>query len=549
MESSGSQPDRIIVNARILTVDTAFRMVEGAAIAGGRFVAVGTSDEIREQAGPETIVDDLDGAIVLPGLIDAHNHLLSTSRILRQVALYDCRSIDDVLERVAQRVASVQPGEWIVGRGWDESLLDQRRHPTRWELDRVAPDNPVVLNRVWNKLVANSAALAAAGIKRETPDPPKGERYAGGIDRDPETGEPAGLFWDRAKEMILGTIPEPSQDELVDALAAGCQAYHAVGIVSVAEPGLHDLELAVYRAARAQGRLSVRTNMLLGAWGYVPAARESELKPWIREMRAMRTEDDDLLRIDGVKFMLDGGVGDRTARTYEPYLDEPDNHGQFVVDPDAFPELIRFVHDLGWSIDVHTCGDAAQDLAVQSLATAMEAAPNPEVQHRVHHAYFPRAATMTLMAKHGIAALVSSPFLVHLGESFVASVGEARAACMMPMTSYLRRRVPLAGTSDSPVADYNPWVGMYGAISRTTVTGRALDPSERIGREDAIRCYTRWAAAATGDSDSRGSIEPGKLADLIVIDRDPLAASDEEIRETRVLKTMVGGDWVWEQEA
>ncbi len=538
--------DRVLLNARIYTLDAQFQVAEAVAIRDGRFVAVGTTSEMRELTEAGTQIEDLAGAVVLPGLIDAHTHLLSTSLVLREVQLYDCRSIPEILDRVRERAAQTPPGQWIVGRGWDEALLAERRHPTRWELDRAAPDHPVVLHRVWNKLVANSAALAMAGITRATPDPPADTRYAGGFERDPETGEPTGLFWDRAKELVLDAIPEPSEAQLVEALRYGCRAYNAAGLVGVAEPGLDVPEIRAYQRLRDDGQLTVRADLLLGAWGYVPAEREPELEGWIAAMPVYGGFGDDLLRVAGVKFLLDGGVGDRTARFYEPYLDEPDNIGQWVVDPEEYPRLVRWVHERGWSIDTHTCGTAAQDLAVEAYIEAQAAAPNPRLRHRVHHAYFPSQEAVQSMAKHRIPALVSTPFLLHLGDSFIASLGLERAARAMPMATYLSAGVPLAGTSDAPITDFNPFVGIYAAVTRRTVLGRELDQSERISREEALRSYTVGGAYALGQEGVRGSIEPGKLADLIVVDRDPLAVDEQSLKETRVLRTMLGGAWVYE---
>jgi predicted amidohydrolase YtcJ len=256
-------PDLILVNGAIHTVDDANPRASAVAIRDGRFVAVGDT-EILDLAGPLTRVEDLGRAAVVPGLIDAHNHLQATGRMLREVQLYDTRAILESVARVAARVRETPRGEWVVGRGWDESLLREGRHPARHDLDAVSPENPVVIHRVWNKLVCNSAALRAAGIDRETPDPPADVLYGGSFERD-EEGEPTGLFRDRAKELITNHIPKPTEEERVAAVAAACRAYYAVGLTGVAEPGLYPPEIRAFDRARREGALTVRTDMLMAA--------------------------------------------------------------------------------------------------------------------------------------------------------------------------------------------------------------------------------------------------------------------------------------------
>ena len=533
---TGLRPDLILVGGRIHTLAAA-GTGSAVAIAGGRVVGVG-GDELRDLAGPGTVVEELGGATAVPGLVDAHNHLLHTGGVLSQVQLYDCRTLGEVVDRVAARVRSARPGEWILGRGWDESLLVERRHPTRRDLDPVSPDNPVLLERVWNKLVCNSAALRVAGIDRSTPDPPAGVLYAGRIERDAD-GEPTGLFTDRAKELVRRHVPEPDEDELVAYVEAACRAYNAVGLTAVGEPGLWPHELrALHRAAR-EGILTVRTDAELGGWGFGQPEDELGLRDRVAGLGVSGGFGDDLLRLEGVKMMPDGGLGDRTARMLEPYFDG--SRGEWVVDPDELPELIRFCHDLGFPVDCHTCGDECQELVVRAYATAQEASPKPWLRHRVHHAYFPTAEALRLMARHRIPAVVSSPFITNLGESYVVSVGEERAARVMPMRAYLDAGVPLAGSSDSFITDFNPWVGMYAAATRTTVTGRVLGVSERLTPLEALRSYTLGGAYATGREARLGSLEPGKLADLVVLDRDPLVVPPEELREVRALATFLGG--------
>ncbi len=538
-------PDRILVNGAMHTVDDGNPTATAVAIRDGRFVAVGNDDEIRALAGSATRVEDLGGAAVVPGLIDAHNHLAATGRMLREIQLYDTRALPEIVERVAARVRETPPGQWVVGRGWDESLLVEGRHPTRHDLDIVSPDHPVVIHRVWNKLVGNSAALRAAGIDRETPDPPADVLYSGSFERD-EGGEPTGLFRDRAKDLITGHIPEPTEEDRVAGIAAACRAYNAVGLTGVAEPGLYPEEIRAFDRAKREGKLTVRTDMLLAAWGFGAPETEDGLQERFENLGVGGGLGDDLLRLEGIKLMIDGGMSDRTARMFDPYQDEANNRGTWVVEPKRLVRLIRWVHDLGWPMDIHTCGDEAQETVVQAFAQSQRENPKPWLRHRVHHAYFPTQSSLDAMAGAGISAVVSSPFLTNLGEGFVNSVGPERASRAMPMRTYLDAGVPLAGSSDSYITDFNPWVGIHAAVNRTTATGRDLGKAEEaVTPEEALRSYTLGGAYVTGREDRQGSISPSKLADLVVLDRDPLAISPAELDQVKPTATMLGGEWVF----
>lgn len=537
-------PDLVLTGAIIHTMDPAAPLAAAVAVKDGRFVAVGSDDEVLPLAGPGTAVHNLGGATVIPGIVDSHNHLLMTGTMLRQVQLYDCRSVGEIVSRVAERARSLPPGAWIVGRGWDESLLEERRHPTRHDLDAVSPDHPVVIHRVWNKLVCNSAALRAAGISAATPDPPADVLYSGSFERDGH-GEPTGLFRDRAKEMITNAIPEPSADDLVDSIATGCDAYLRVGITAVAEPGLYPEQMRAYARARREGRLSVRTDMLVAGWGFGAPEIEAGLQERAEFIGLEGGLGDGMLRFAGLKMMPDGGMSDRTARMFDPYLDQPDNVGTWTVEPERLVELIRWTHDHGLPMDIHTCGSEAQEVVVRAFAAAQRANPQPWMRHRVHHAYFPTPAALALMAEFRIPALVSSPFLANLGEGFVNSVGEERAARAMPMRTYLNAGVPLAGSSDSPITDFCPWVGMTAACTRRTALGRVLGPEEALTAGEALRSYTSGGAFGMGRERDLGSIEIGKAADLLVLDRDPFALAPDALWEVWPTATMVGGAWAF----
>ncbi len=535
-------PDLILTGGGVHTMDAYQRTATAVAIKDGRFVGVGLDDEMRSLAGLGTIEEPLDGRTVIPGLIDAHNHLLSTGFLLQELQLYDCRSIPEIVERVQNAASQAPPGTWIVGRGWDETLLAEERYPSRYDLDPVSPHNPVLLHRVWNKLTCNSAALRAARIDRASPDPPAGVAYGGSFDRD-EHGEPTGLFRDRAKELITAALPARTAGDLVRSIEIASQRYNAAGITTVGEPGLTPPEVRAFHRAHREGRLSVRTEMMLAGWGFGTASIESALADRFASIGIMTGFGDDMLRVGGVKFMPDGGIGDRTARLLEPYLNEPGNRGHWIVEPDELRRLIRFVHDLGFAIDTHTCGDETQQVTVEAYAAAQEANPQPWLRHRVHHAYLPTQRALELMATWRIPAVVSNPFLHSLGESFVQSLGYERASRMMPIRTYLDRGIPLAGSSDSPVAVFDPWIGFHAAITRETVTGTVLGATERITRAETLLSYTMGGAFALGREREIGSVEPGKLADLVILDDDPLAVSPERYLDWHPRATMVGGIW------
>jgi predicted amidohydrolase YtcJ len=539
-------PDLILTGGIVHTMNAYDQTVTALAIKDGRISGYGADDEMLALRGMGTVHQDLAGRTIIPGLIDAHNHLLATGKMLRQVQLYDCRSVAEIVERVAIAVRNAHPGEWILGRGWDEGLLAERRHPTRFDLDLVSTENPVVLHRVWNKLAANSMAMHLASIDRNTPDPSPDRAYGGSFERD-ESGLPTGLFRDRAKELITGFVPSPDEDDLVASIETACRAYNAVGLTGVAEPGLYPHETRAFQTAAREDKLTVRVDILVAAWGFGSGDDEPFLKERIEHIGLQGGFGDDLLRLEGVKLMPDGGVGDRTARMFEPYLDEPENRGQWVVDPEELPSLVKWVHDLGFPIDAHTCGNEAQEVVVNAYAAAQESNPRPWLRHRVHHAYFPTAVTLDLMRRHRIPAVVSNPFITNLGESFVTSLGEERASRVMPMRTYLDSGIPLAGSSDSSVSDFNPWVGMYAATTRKTVTGRVLGQQERITTREALRSYTIGGAFATGRERIAGSLEPGKLADLVLLNDDPLTMPPDDLKDMKPVATMLGGRWVFER--
>lgn len=533
-------PDLILTDARILTLDDDMPEAEALAIKDGEILAVGTSAAVEALAGPHSAIRRLAGRRVIPSINDTHNHMMSMGKVLNEIQLYDARSIDDIKERVAERVATSPPGSWILGRGWDESLLSDKRFPNRHDLDEVAPNNPVVLERVWNMLLANSAALHAADIGRNTPDPPADILYSGRIERD-GNGDPSGVFRDRAKRLVQDVIPLTTMAEREHYIRTACSEYNRLGITSAAEPGLFPDQIHAYQNVLGSQHLTVRVSLCVGGWGFGTQSDEETIERRIEDMAVYTGYGNPWLRMDTVKFMPDGGVGDRTALMFDPYEGEPDNRGQFVVSERDLFAHVAYCHAQGWSVDCHACGDRMIELVARAYAQAQERNPNPAIRHRIHHAYLPTAAALELMREQRIPALATIPFLTNLGESFVTSLGEERASRIMPLRTYLDADVPLALGSDAPVTTHNPFVGIYAATTRKTVYGRELGPDERISRIEAIRAYTRDAAWVTFEDDIKGTLSPGKLADMAVLDRDILSIPEGEIKETCSALTIVGG--------
>lgn len=533
-------PDLVVTGASISTMQSDQPDAEALAIKDGLILAVGRSVDVEALAGPATRVVHAGGRRVTPGINDTHNHMQSMGKVLNEVQLYGARSIADIKELVAQRVRESPPGSWILGRGWDESLLSDGRFPDRHDLDEVAPNNPVVLERVWNMLLANTAALHAADVGKHTPDPPSDVLYAGKIEREP-SGEPTGVFRDRAKRRILDAVPLPTAGEREHYITTACKAFNALGITSIADPGLFPPQIRAYQNVYRDASLTVRVSMCIGGWGFGAPEDEQTIEDRIEHSGIYTGYGDPWLRVDTVKFMPDGGVGDRTALMFDPYEGEPDNRGQFVVSERDLFHNVDWCHDRGWSVDCHACGDRMIELVARAYASAYDRQPSSHIRHRIHHAYLPTETSLALMQEYRIPALATIPFLTNLGESFVASLGQQRAERIMPLRTYLEAGVPVALSSDAPVTTYNPWVGFYSAVTRKTVYGRELGASERISREDALRLYTAAAAWVTFEDDIKGSIAPGKLADVIILDRDVLSVPEEEILDVQASMTIVGG--------
>lgn len=519
--------DVIFVGGRIYTLDPRVPEATGVAVAGGRISAVGTAAEVLAQRGPKTTVVGIDGRTLLPGFYDAHQHQVYAGLAKRQV---DGRatSIDELSARIARAAGERNGAEWIEGGGYDESLLAERRQPTRGDLDRASPAHPCFVTRTCgHALVANSLALAAAGIDRSTPDPP-----GGWIDREPGSGEPTGLLREAAMQMVRRVVPQPSRAELEAAILDAAGSNLRLGITSVWEPSVEPNHVEAYEALEASGRLPMRVTM-----AHKKVLRSGEDVPIPQGFRRER------LSLVAVKLFQDGAIASWTAALSSPYVGQPDNCGILQWPQPELDALVTEIHGAGLQASIHAIGDEAIRSALRAIEAALRAAPRPDHRHRIEHCGLP-LGTLPLELKELAVIPVLQPSFLHFhGDTYFANLGEVRSERLYPVKTLLEACGVVAGSSDGPVVpDLNPLHGIRTAMLRTTASGRILGAGDAVSLEEGLRLYTHDAAYAAHEEDLKGTLVPGKLADLVVLGADLESVPPAELDAVEVELVLVGGE-------
>jgi len=534
--------DLVLYNGKILTVDKNFSTVEAVAIKNGIFIAAGSKNEALKYAGNQTRKIDLNGKTVIPGLIDSHNHMMRTGvSFLKDVQLYHCEAMSDVLEAIGQRARELGPGKWVVTSGqWHESQLREKRLPNREELDSVAPDNPVYVARGGHTTVVNSKAFEIAGITKETADPPGGE-----FKRDPVTGELTGLLFERpAQSMIQKHIPPTTYDEVIDGLRYVLRKYNEYGIVGVSEPGFYvgPSSFTPYYVLWKNNELTVRTRLMIRAWKPEDAKSATEY--------LHQGFGDDILKVSGIKMLLDGGV--ETALLNEPYeivhgeQEKENYHGVQVISTENLKGVCKIAAENGWHVETHAVGDAAIDLLVNTYAEINRTIPIKDLRWTVMHIFLPTQDALDKMKECGIWC-TAQDHPTYLGANQVKYWGQERGTYAIPLRKLVDEGFIVGGGSDSNVVNFDPYLSLWWMVTRKTVTAGTLGPDQKVSREEALRMYTINNAYFTFEEDVRGSIELGKWADLVVLDRDYMNCPEDEIREMRPVMTVVGGKIVYEK--
>ncbi len=527
--------DLVLYNARVYTMDAAHPYAQAVAVAGNRFLAVGDDDDLCPLLRPGGQAVNLEGRCVIPGLIDAHIHLgwYSLGLYQNQVDLDNVPTKAEALARVAEVARRTPPGRWIQGGGWNKNLWAEsgRGFPTAADLDAVAPDRPVALqDKSHHALWVNTQALELAGITAATPDPPGGE-----IVRD-EAGRPTGILLETAAEIVQHAIPEPDVETMAAALRQGIAQALSRGLTGCHEPG-HPTVLAALQVLRARGELKLRMLVHLPADG-LEAAASLGLRSGL---------GDETLRIGGVKIFADGALGPQTAHLLAPYEGTVDKTGIPTLTAEELDDLVRRAHQAGLSVAVHAIGDAANRAVLDAIHKAHHAlrpTHHATLPDRIEHLQLIHPDDLSRLARLGVVASMQPIHATSDMEMAERHWGR-RCAWAYAWRSVLDSGATLAFGSDCPIETLDPLAGIHAAVTRRRADGlpgpEGWVPAQRLTVAEAVQAYTLGAAHASGEDHLKGSITPGKLADLVVLSQDIFQIDPMEILNTRVEMTLFDG--------
>jgi predicted amidohydrolase YtcJ len=537
--------DVVVRNAFVRTLDAQDAAVQAVAVRGDRIVGLGTNAELESLIDDRTRVLDAGGRIVLPAFLDTHSHLNDAALTREYRVDYEtlqARTLAEALAPIRTRAIAQPLGTWIQGANFNEHLLAEQRYPTRWELDEMAPDHPTMISSIgWHMVAANSLALKLGGISRDTPDPPGGK-----IDRD-ERGEPTGVLRERGKGRLdprapNSAVPPASTAERLAALRAAQRYHHQHGIAGVHVMVRGPEEVLDFQRLRAAGELQMRVQLLI---------RGVEAQTRLEDVLALGLGSgfgDDWLNLGGIKLSVDGACIWRNAAIYEEYPCDPGNHGIVRIEQDELDEKVALCHQAGLRVAVHAIGQRAVDMALDAFDRALAAEPRADHRHRIEHAYLPtRPGQFERMRALDLLLSTQPSFIESFGDGWRHVFGESELGGVMPLKTALGLGLRMQANSDFPCSPLNPFLHLRSAVARQTRQGAVLDPAEAISVSQALRLLTTEAAYAGFAERRAGSLELGKLADLIVVSDDPFTVRADQLDQIRVDATMVGGELVYQR--
>lgn len=548
--------DTVLIGGKIVTLNPKQPVAEAIAVRGGRILAVGTTEDISKLGGPETKVIPLGGMMVLPGLIETHCHAIGVGRNALIEPYAELSTIAEIQQWLKEKAKITPKGRWITVPRTPITRLIERRHPTASELNSGCSTHPVVFTAA-RKSSLNSAAFAELGVKPGDKTLPDG---SGKVIPD-EQGQPWILVGGDAQIRDFQTERDFSDEETLAALARVTRGYHEVGITSIFERASNADGVRLFRELHKRGRLSVRSTLTIRQ-----QFQSGEHVADFSESLGMKTGDgDDWVRIGPLKITLDGGIHWGTTRLREPYgekritfyrLDDPGYRGDLYYSVEQMKSIFTEAHRRGWQMCVHVTGDGGIDALLEALEAADEDQPVRERRFTLTHAYFPALDQIPRMKKLGMGVDTQSFLYLRDADAIAKVYGQSWAERFIGLGDWVRGGIPVATNSDHMIGldpdhsmnSFNPFLMMYLAVSRRDEFGNTHGAHQKLSREDALRCVTTNAAWLSFDEDKKGTLQPGRLADLCVIDRDYLTCPEEEIRRIKVLLTMVDGEVVFERE-
>jgi len=519
--------DTIFHNGKVITIDAGLSIASAVAVSGDSIVAVGGAELLDEYAADSTI--DLDGKVLMPGFVDSHTHIRGEPQ--RHINLTETKSIEEIKALVRDKATELGEGEWITGYGWSEDFMAELRRPLRADLDEAAPDNPVLLTRAGgHSAVANSMALRLAEVTSSTPQPENGVIERG------DDGELNGVIRER-QDIVSRLVPEATNDEVRDSLIAELKRQLSLGITSITHANGSIEAYSEWETIYGQNRGSLPRAAVQVFW----------VDPQAMAAFGKKSGDgDEFLRVGPIKIFVDGGFTGPAAYTKEPYKGETEYRGTLSIEPAELTRIIGELNAAGWQTGIHAIGDAAIELAVDELALALD--ENPRVDHRHylnHFTVMPSSETMQKMAEYGIAITQQPNFTYTLEGRYVDYLDGDRLEHNNPLRTPMNHGIHVALSSD--ILPIGPLVGIYAAVKRKGLSGRVFAADEALTVMEALQGYTLYGAYLSFEEDRKGSIEPGKLADMIVLDQDILTIDPAHIMDIGIEQTWLGGRLVYEK--
>jgi predicted amidohydrolase YtcJ len=544
--ASSSRPaetaNLIFINGNIYTANEKQPQAQAIAVKADRIVFVGSNSEVKKFQDAQTRVVDLHGATVVPGMTDAHYHFLGVGQREMNLNLEGITNLQEFLAKVKERVDKTKPGEWVTGRGWIETFWQPPVFPTRWDLDKISPNNPVILGRAdGHGAVANSMALKIGGVTKETKDP-----FGGQILRDKETGEPTGMLLDNAQSFVRRHVPQSAEGNEEQAAILADKRSIGLGWTQIQDPGGSYADYGLYSKLYSEGKLKIR--IYKAVYGPGPDAQRLLREGPVIEAYGNR------LNLRAIKVVSDGALGSRGAALLAPYSDSPDSKGFLRVKDEDLSPMLKLALQKGIQVETHAIGDYANRFILDEYEKALNAVPKSErkiaePRWRIEHSQIVNPVDIPRFAKLGIIPSMQPSHAIGDLHFAPSRLGMDRLNGAYAWNSFIKSGVIVPGGSDAPVERGEPMIEFYAAVARKDIrgySGEGWHPEEKVTREQALKMFTIWPAYVAFEENLRGTIEAGKLADLTVLSADIMKIPEMDILKTHCVMTVIGGEIVYE---